>query len=558
MPSIRWRLRSSRLTRPTALLSASVVLAAAPSLAQTQEWIEQFGTRSSDALYGVAEDGQGGAFVVGFTNGDLAAQVQKSDVVLSRFAATGAPLWTVQFGSAAHETGHACAPDGAGGVLLTGYTQGSIGGPHAGSDDAWIARYDESGQRLWTAQIGGVLADTPYAICPDETGGAFVCGRTLNALGGSFGGGYDGWVARILSDGAIDWVVQIGTAKSEWATGITPDGTGGALVVGRIDGPSPGVAQGWLSHYDSAGAMLWTRRIGPVKLAEATCITSDGSGGSFVGGFVWTSTGGGFFDAWIARYDSAGQEAWLREFGGGLDEILTGVAQDGAGGVIGGGFVGEALNPLSHSQIIASRFDADGTHLWSTAFGEAGDDSDCHAVCSDGQGGMILAGVTWDDLGSANLGMSDAWLARYDGSCNPGKTYCTASATSIPGCQASLSATGSPTLSDPSAWTVSSGPVPGGNLGLLLFGSSGPDSTPYGTLGGKLCVAAPTFRTAPESSGGDQGQCSGNYAFTLADLIAASPNATSGATIHAQVWARDPANADGFLLSDGVEVTVCP
>jgi hypothetical protein len=33
----------------------------------------------------------------------------------------------------------------------------------------------------------------------------------------------------------------------------------------------------------------------------------------------------------------------------------------------------------------------------------------------------------------------------------------------------------------------------GANLGLLLFGSSGKDNTPYGTLGGKLCVASPTF-----------------------------------------------------------------
>lgn len=42
------------------------------------------------------------------------------------------------------------------------------------------------------------------------------------------------------------------------------------------------------------------------------------------------------------------------------------------------------------------------------------------------------------------------------------------------------------------------------------------------------------------------------------DLMRAAPIVTSGATIHAQVWARDPANQDGFLLSVGIEVTVCP
>ena len=91
-----------------------------------------------------------------------------------------------------------------------------------------------------------------------------------------------------------------------------------------------------------------------------------------------------------------------------------------------------------------------------------------------------------------------------------------------------------------------------------MFGSSGKDNTPYGTLGGQLCVTSPTLRTAPKTSGGDQGQCNGSSAFTLADLIAAAPVATSGATITAQAWARDPANADGFLLSDGLEVVVRP
>jgi hypothetical protein len=44
---------------------------------------------------------------------------------------------------------------------------------------------------------------------------------------------------------------------------------------------------------------------------------------------------------------------------------------------------------------------------------------------------------------------------------------------------------------------------------------------------------------------------------TFPDLLAV-PIVTSGATIHAQVWARDPANQDGFMLLDGIEVVVCP
>ena len=73
-----------------------------------------------------------------------------------------------------------------------------------------------------------------------------------------------------------------------------------------------------------------------------------------------------------------------------------------------------------------------------------------------------------------------------------------------------------------------------------------------------LCVGAPIYRTAPKQSGGDQGQCNGSYGFTLQDLVDAAPTVTSGAVVNAQIWARDPANPDGFLLSDGIEFTVCP
>jgi hypothetical protein len=59
-------------------------------------------------------------------------------------------------------------------------------------------------------------------------------------------------------------------------------------------------------------------------------------------------------------------------------------------------------------------------------------------------------------------------------------------------------------------------------------------------------------------SGGTKGNCDGQFAYTLQDLIDKSPIVFAGAILNAEIWARDPANADGFLLSDGLEFTVCP
>ena len=113
-------------------------------------------------------------------------------------------------------------------------------------------------------------------------------------------------------------------------------------------------------------------------------------------------------------------------------------------------------------------------------------------------------------------------------------------------------------LSAAQDYAILSGGVPGGNLGICFFGDNGAAAIPFGSLGGLLCVQPPFFRTGPKPSGGSAGACDGNYVFTLQDLVAASPVVVEGAQIHAEIWARDPANPDGYLLSNALRFNVCP
>jgi hypothetical protein len=43
--------------------------------------------------------------------------------------------------------------DGLGSVYIAGWTKGSLGGTNAGSNDALVAKYDESGTPEWTQQL---------------------------------------------------------------------------------------------------------------------------------------------------------------------------------------------------------------------------------------------------------------------------------------------------------------------------------------------------------------------------------------------------------------------
>lgn len=186
---------------------------------------------------------------------------------------------------------------------------------------------------------------------------------------------------------------------------------------------------------------------------------------------------------------------------------------------------------------------------------EANNDSGLPSISPDGL--SVSFQSLADNLvpGDTN-GFQDVFLNSQV--CSPISTYCAASASSIPGCQASISAIGVPSLASPLLFGIMSGNVPGGNLGVCLFGGNGQASIPFGTLGGQLCVNPPVLRTTPKPGGGQSGVCNGMISFTLQDLIDASTIVVAGAALDVEIWARDPSNPDGFLLSDGLEFGVCP
>ncbi len=135
--------------------------------------------------------------------------------------------------------------------------------------------------------------------------------------------------------------------------------------------------------------------------------------------------------------------------------------------------------------------------------------------------------------------------------------YCNPSATSLSFCQMELQFAHAALASSPAdfkLWSV----APGGNVGICIVGANGPASVPFGTLGGALCVQPPFWRLPPKPGGGSPAFCNGVYTYTLADIAASTPLVVAGSELCAQMWSRDPANPDGFALSDGARFTVCP
>lgn len=552
------------------VLAATLLAASCPSsaIAQHPTWIKQFGTSESDRADALIVETDGGFYSGGSTWASLMGQhLGLADGWIGRFDASGRRMWVRQVGTAQVDRVLALAPSKSGGCFVAGFTEGDLAGPNAGQADVWIQRYDADGQVLWARQFGSSGFDLAEDAASDGEDGLFLCGGTSGDLGGpiqSQGDG-DGWFARVDGDGNVDFLIKISSSSQEGASALAFDGADAVYVagttIGELAGPSNNTTQAWLARFDTNGVRKWVRQFGSGDGTQVTSLAIPSTGGICIGGLTLGALGGpshGNHDAWVARFDELGSVVWIRQYGTPGGDFLHALGSHAAGGLwatgtSNGGFGGPTVGG---SDAWLSRLDEVGRITWMEHLGSTGFDN-LPRVAAAGPASMIAAGSTEGTLVHAGAGSDDVLLVRYD-VCTAGSTYCAASTSSIAGCQASLRGTGSPTLSDPAAFTISTRAVPGGNLGLLLFGSSGKENTPFGTLGGLLCVAAPTFRTAPVSGGGDQGQCNGVYSFTLADLISAGPAVASGTVISAQVWARDPANQDGFLLSDGIEFTVCP
>ncbi len=141
-------------------------------------------------------------------------------------------------------------------------------------------------------------------------------------------------------------------------------------------------------------------------------------------------------------------------------------------------------------------------------------------------------------------------------------SYCTAGLTTN-GCTPSVSASGFAGASEGFGFQLRVEGVEGQRAGLLIYGVSGPSSSPWGSGTSTLCVKAPLQRTATQTSGGTDGACDGAFVLDFNTYLAEHPTAlgqpfATATSVCAQGWFRDPPAPKGTNLSNALEFVVQP
>ena len=86
---------------------------------------------------------------------------------------------------------------------MTGVTNGGLdGNTSAGSKDLFVVKYNSSGTKQWTKQLGSSIADYATGVATDSSGNVYVAGYTDGGLdGNTSAGSNDIFVVKYNSDG---------------------------------------------------------------------------------------------------------------------------------------------------------------------------------------------------------------------------------------------------------------------------------------------------------------------------------------------------------------------
>jgi hypothetical protein len=312
--------------------------------AQTWPWARSCDGIGGSEGTGLCCDLSGNEFLTGYYSGPMtvgSTTLNGYGVFLAKYDASGNALWARTTAGTGSDYGLAVKADQGGNCLLTGYfssttfSLGAVTLSNTGSFNAFLAKYDPSGNVLWARSSAGSMNDRSRAVCIDASGNSYIAGlfTSSTVVFGSFtltnSGTYNSFIAKYDPSGNVLWARSSnGVAE---ANAVSADQAGNVYMCGQYYSPGASFggssltcgsgSEGFLVKYDPAGNVLWARSsASPGGYNKADAVTSASGSAVYVSGNFSTTTVFGTYslsgttasNLFVTKYDGSGNVLWAR------------------------------------------------------------------------------------------------------------------------------------------------------------------------------------------------------------------------------------------------------
>ena len=355
-----------------------------------QLWLRQLGSANGDVAYEVVADEDGFIYVAGNTSGNLVGTLKsdEQDAWVGKFRGdNGDIVWGQQFnpGVLAGDTANPSFASTAFGLDVKGdrvYVSGLAIKENQNreifdfsvQDDSWVGTFDKnSGAQGWFTQVRDPQAPFPLNITPffdenydlavDEQGNSYLVGWTQGLSNEADPSRlllkYDAYLTKVDPNGNVEWVQQFGSVDEglEFGWAVDTDSEGNIYASGWTNGSLGRRANEdsegfdvWVSKFDPDGNQQVTKQIGSEQDDGAyfSDLVVDAQDNVYLTGYTTGKLGEGSkskgdTNAFVAKFDSALNDQWIRQIGvKEKADYATGVTVSG-GSVIVTGFTEGSL-----------------------------------------------------------------------------------------------------------------------------------------------------------------------------------------------------------------------
>jgi len=336
-------------------------------------------------------------------------------------------------------------PDG--GFICGGLSDSPLSGDKSegsyGQQDYWVVKFDSIGNISWQNDFGGQLQDYFTFIDLTSDGGYICGGASTSMISGEKTvapkGGWDYWIVKLDSGGAIQWQKVFGGSGDDNLECIRPTSDGGYICGGYSQSDSSfdksenslGTADYWIVKLDSVGNLEWENTIGGAAPDFCFSIEQTQDGGYVCGGTSGSDISVdksensiGVYDYWILKLSPIGVIELQNTIGGSSQDQLNELRQTDDNGFI---LAGLSISPISGDKKEDSQGSADCWIVkvdssliiqWENAIGGSGSDQ-AYSIQQTSDGGYISGGYSESsvsgDKNQNSFGDKDYWILKLDG-----------------------------------------------------------------------------------------------------------------------------------------------